>query len=116
MARFAGIDAGEALDPEREMLVGVGPIHYPPAFAGRSTRGAAPATMELGQVSIFEPDEMELALAGERRAGAIAVTDLESLGKGCEDGGKEQQNCRPDRQATKSDGRSYMFHALGPSL
>ena len=60
MPRIAGIDPGQPLDAEREMVVGIGPIHDPPAVARAVARGESEAPVVLRQVGIFDADEMEL--------------------------------------------------------
>ena len=43
VARVAGIHARQAPDAHGEVLVGIGPIHHPPAVAGGAARGEAEA-------------------------------------------------------------------------
>ena len=86
MARLADLDAGEALDAEGEVIVGVGPIDDPPPFALRAAGGEAEAAVKLRKVGVFEADEVELAFAGEDGAGAFLLLEeaAEALGGGGE--------------------------------
>src|SRR5580704_16056331 len=55
------------------MLVGVGPIHDPPAIATAGAGREPESPMELRQIGIFHADEMEFALRGKVRRGTLVV-------------------------------------------
>ena len=85
-----GLDPGQALDAGRKVIVRIGPIHQPPAFARSIAGGVSPAPVVLRQIGIFQADEMELGLGGKRRPGAFIVfLNPESLGQ-CSDGNQQQ--------------------------
>src|SRR5258708_1520327 len=57
--RLSGIDSCQPLHARGEVVVGIRPIHYPPAFASSPTRSESKTPVILGPVGILNADEMK---------------------------------------------------------
>ena len=56
------------------MVVGVGPIHHPPAVSAVRCARRSRSCDGIGEVSIFGADEMEFGAGGKSGFGAFIVT------------------------------------------
>src|SRR5450755_3322686 len=73
VARIASLDSRQSLNAAREVIVGIGPIHHPPASSRRIARRSRKAAVELRQVGILDADKMEFGLSGKRRTRTFFV-------------------------------------------
>lgn len=67
MAWISSLDPGQALNAGRKVIVGIGPIHQPPAFSAPIAGRVAPTPVILWQIGILQADEMELGLGRKSR-------------------------------------------------
>jgi len=88
------------------MIVGVRPIHQPPASSSSIARRPSPSAVVLRQVRIFDAKKMELRLArGHRRIVVLPLLESSTLGESRE---RDQQQ-RPQRRDRI---RATAFHRL----
>ena len=59
MPRIAGGNSGQPLHAHGKVIVGVGPVHDPPAIALSAAGSVSEASVVLRQIVVFEANEME---------------------------------------------------------
>ena len=75
VSRFADLDAGEPLDAQREMVLGIGPVDNPPArFPFRCAEANPKPALRLVGIEELQPDEVKLGGGRENRPGRLVVS------------------------------------------
>src|SRR5713226_2419046 len=71
MQWLSGIDSCEPLDARGEVVIGIRPIHYPPAFAFSPARSKSKTPVIFWPVRVFYTDEMKFCFWRERMDAAL---------------------------------------------
>ena len=83
------------LHADREVLIGLGPIHQPPPGPASAARGKPKPAMVFGQICVFYTDEMKIAVFRQFRCRMYRPLERESpLGKQHESRSNQQDAIR----------------------
>lgn len=76
--RIARRDARQPLDALRKVIVGIRPVHHPPAFGSRPARSESKEAVIFGQIRVLHANEMKLGLGRKHRPRALFFRVLKS--------------------------------------